>query len=98
VTSFCHRLLQRLAFSESRHFSWDNDPANTMVRWLMTALKVSWRVLGERTKRGWSEKYDNYFKCMLLAFTQDLLRCHEPEVSVEADTSQLRNVSLADTV
>ena len=25
------RLLQRLAFSESRHFSWDKDPANTMA-------------------------------------------------------------------
>jgi hypothetical protein len=49
-------------------------------------------------KRGWSKKYDNYFKCVLLAFTQDLFRCHEPEVSVEADTGQLRNVSLADTV
>jgi hypothetical protein len=37
VTSFYHCLLQRLAFSESRHFSWDVDPANTMVRRL-TAL------------------------------------------------------------
>ena len=51
-----------------------------------------------KTKVGWSENYDNYFKCVLLAFTQDLLRCHEPEVSVEADTGQLRDVSLADTV
>ena len=25
------RLLQRLAFSESRHLSWDKDPANTMA-------------------------------------------------------------------
>ena len=25
------RLLQQLAFSESRHFSWDKDPANTMA-------------------------------------------------------------------
>ena len=32
MTSFYRRLLQRLAFSESRHFSWDIDPANTMVR------------------------------------------------------------------
>ncbi len=47
---------------------------------------------------GRSENYDNYFKCVQLAFTQDLLRCHEPEVSVEADTGQLRDVSLADTV
>ncbi len=29
---------------------------------------------------------------MLLDFTQDLLRCHEPKVSVEADTGQLREV------
>ena len=53
---------------------------------------------GYETKESWSENYDNYFKCVLLAFTQDLLRCHEPEVSVEADTGQLRDVSLADTV
>jgi hypothetical protein len=51
-----------------------------------------------KTKKGWSENYDNYFKCVLLAITQDLLRCHEPKVSVEADTGQLRDVSLADTV
>ncbi len=31
MTSFCRRLLQRLAFSESRHFSWDKDPARTMA-------------------------------------------------------------------
>ncbi len=49
-------------------------------------------------KESWSENYDNYFKCVLLDLTQDLLRCHEPEVSVKDDTGQLRNVSLADTV
>ena len=27
----CRRLLQCLAFSESRHFSWDKDPTNTMA-------------------------------------------------------------------
>jgi hypothetical protein len=27
----CRRLLQWLAFSESRHLSWDKDPANTMA-------------------------------------------------------------------
>ncbi len=32
MTSFYRRLLQQLAFSESRQFSWDIDPANTMVR------------------------------------------------------------------
>ena len=32
MTSFYRRLLQRLAFSESGHFSWEIDPANTMVR------------------------------------------------------------------
>ena len=31
VTSYCRRLLQRLAFSELCHFSRDNDPANTMA-------------------------------------------------------------------
>jgi hypothetical protein len=31
VTSFYCRLLRRLAFSESHHFSWDIDPANTMA-------------------------------------------------------------------
>ena len=31
VTSLCRRLLLRQAFSESRHFSWDIDPANTMA-------------------------------------------------------------------
>jgi hypothetical protein len=31
VRSFCHHLLQRLAFSESRHFSWDKDPTRTMA-------------------------------------------------------------------
>ena len=50
------------------------------------------------TKESWSEKYDNYFKCVLLALSQDLLRCREPKVSVESDTGQLRDVSLADTV
>ena len=36
------RLLQRLAFSESRHFSWDMFPANTMAydRWLNQQLIV----------------------------------------------------------
>jgi hypothetical protein len=38
------------------------------------------------------------FMCVLLDLSQDLLRCHEPKVSVEADTGQLRDVSLADTV
>ncbi len=36
MTSFYRRLLQQLAFSKLRHFSWDKDPANTMVRQLMT--------------------------------------------------------------
>ena len=36
MTSLCRRLLQRLAFRESRHFGWDKDPANTMVRRLVT--------------------------------------------------------------
>ena len=36
MTSFYRHLLQRLAFSKSRHFSWDKDPANTMVRRPMT--------------------------------------------------------------
>jgi len=31
VTTDRRRLLQRLAFSESRHFSWDMLPANTMA-------------------------------------------------------------------
>ncbi len=31
MTSLCRRLLLRQAFSESRHFSWDMDPANTMA-------------------------------------------------------------------
>jgi hypothetical protein len=31
VTTDRRRLLQRLAFSESRHFSWDMFPANTMA-------------------------------------------------------------------
>ena len=31
MTSLCRRLIRRLAFSESRHFSWDVDPANTMA-------------------------------------------------------------------
>jgi hypothetical protein len=36
VTSFYRCLLQQLASSkESRHFSWDKDPANTMVRRLI---------------------------------------------------------------
>ncbi len=30
MTTDRRRLLQRLAFSESRHFSWDMLPANTM--------------------------------------------------------------------
>ena len=39
-----------------------------------------------------------YFKCECLALPWDLLRWHEPEVSVDADTGLLRNVSQADTV
>ena len=31
MKSFCHRLLQQLAFRESCHFSWDQDPARTMA-------------------------------------------------------------------
>ena len=31
MTSLCRRLLLRQAFSESGHFSWDIDPANTMA-------------------------------------------------------------------
>ena len=31
MTSLCRRLLLRQAFSKSRHFSWDIDPANTMA-------------------------------------------------------------------
>ena len=31
MTTDCRRLLQRLAFSESCHFSWDMFPANTMA-------------------------------------------------------------------
>ena len=31
MTSFCCCLLQQLAFSESRHFSWDKDPSRTMA-------------------------------------------------------------------
>ena len=31
MTSFCRRLLQQLAFSESCHFSRDKDPARTMA-------------------------------------------------------------------
>ncbi len=31
MRSFCHRLLQRLAFIELRHFNRDKDPANTMA-------------------------------------------------------------------
>ncbi len=51
VTSFYRCLLQRLSFSESRHFSWDIDPANTMDRRLtagsrpvcvLVFLVVSW--------------------------------------------------------
>ena len=39
-----HRLLQRLAFSESRNFSWDNDPANTMA---YDTLPHDWNYQGE---------------------------------------------------
>ncbi len=38
MTSFYHRLLQRLAFSESRHFSWDKDPARTMAYCTITQI------------------------------------------------------------
>ncbi len=31
MTSLCRRLLLRQAFSESHHFSWDINPANTMA-------------------------------------------------------------------
>ena len=31
MTSLCRRLLLRQAFSKSRHFSWDINPANTMA-------------------------------------------------------------------
>ncbi len=31
VTSLCHCLLLQQAFSKSRHFSWDINPANTMA-------------------------------------------------------------------
>ena len=37
MTSFCRRLLQRLAFSKLRYFNRDKDPANTMARRLMTS-------------------------------------------------------------
>ncbi len=38
------RLLQQLAFSESRHFSWDNYPANTMT---YDTLPHDWSYQGE---------------------------------------------------
>ncbi len=40
MTSFCRCLLQRLAFSKLRHFSWDKDPANTMAYCIATTNRT----------------------------------------------------------
>ncbi len=44
VTSLCRCLLLRQAFSESRHFSWDSDPANTMA---YDSLPHDWSYQGD---------------------------------------------------
>ena len=51
------RLLQQLEFSQSRHFSWDNFPANTMaydkeaLRCMSSSL-VEWRQVWEGRSQG----------------------------------------------
>ena len=53
MTSFYRRLLQQLAFSESRHFSWDIDPANTMVRpaYCMAEMKAKGGIIPNAWRR-----------------------------------------------
>ena len=45
VTTDRRRLLQRLAFSESRHFSWDMLPANTMAYDSVRSLHLWWELV-----------------------------------------------------